>query len=335
MKMRTVISILAFTLIATPLTIAFSKSPAKAKPIVINLISSFPKGAVASQGGVYFVETVNRRGKGKIKINWKGGAEIIPTFDQPEALIKGVVDMGSMVTNYFAGVVPGCQVLELSTYHIEKHNPGTKVYDYMVKIFADKGLRYIGEYTGAPDTSNFYLYTRFKPKSLADLKGKKFRVAPLTRQFIESLGAEPITTPGSEIYLALERGVIDGFIWPYFASFNEMGFPKVVKYTINIPVYRGSLGMFMNLKSWNKLPKDVQDLMLKAQKDTQYWWEGFIGAVDARQQRQAKAAGMKFVKFSKPENKKYVELAQDSLWAYFKKTLKPKRYDDLRKLLVH
>lgn len=335
MRSKLVILMLVMGFVALTLTAAYDKSHAKGKPIKLNLVASFPKKSVASRAGAYFVETVNRQGKGKIKINWKGASEIIPTFDQPEAVIKGVIDMGAMVTNYFAGVVPGCQVMEVSRFNTADQGPGTKVYDYLVKMYAEKGIRYIGEYAGGLDTGNFYVYTRIKPESPGDLAGKKFRVAPLTRQFIEALGAEPITMPGSEIYLALERGVVDGFIWPIYASFNEMGFPKVVKYVIHLPVYRGVVGMFMNLKAWNKLPKDVQDLLLKVQMNTQYWWEGFLSAEDARQQKEAKAAGMQFVKFSRAENEKYIKLSQDALWAYFKKILSPKRYKELRQLLEY
>lgn len=333
MKSKLVILMLVMGFVALTLTVDVDKAYTKDKPIQLNMVGSFPRKSVTSRAGSYFVDTVNREGKGRVKINWKGAAEIIPTFDQPEALIKGVIDMGAMVTNYFAGVLPGCQVLELSSSYISDYAPGTKRYDYLVKMYAEKGIRYIGEYMGTPGTSCFYVYTRFQPKKLGDLAGKKFRVAPLTRQFIEALGAEPITMPGSEIYLALERGVTDGFIWPFFASFNEMGFPKVVKYAVHIPVYRGVIGMFMNLKSWNRLPKDVQELLLKAQTRTQFWWEGYIDAVDKRQKKEAKAAGMKFIKFSNSENKEYVQLSEDALWAYFKKILSPERYNDYRQLL--
>ncbi len=333
MKRKLVILSLALALIALPLMAACAKAPTQAGPITLDMISAFPKGTVMVASAEYFVKEVNRRAQGKVVFDWKGGPEVIPTFDQPEALIRGVFDFNHGVGNYFAGVVPGAYVMELSPYYPADTGPGTEAYDYRVKMWEEKGLRYIGEYPGAPDSGNFYLYTGFRPNSISDLAGKKYRVSPLTRHFIEALGAEPITMPGGDIYLALERGVVDGFIWPFFTAFTEMGWHEVIKYVIDIPVYRGLYGAFMNLDSWNQLPDDMQDLLLDVHKDTQSYWIGFIAAEEAKQERVTKKAGVEFITFSAAENQQFQQLSKDSLWAHFKGELSPDRYTELRQLL--
>ncbi len=331
MKARLVILTFVFFLA----TVLFLQAPATAKPITLNLVSSFPQNHLVSQFGNYFVQALNKQAKGELYINWKGGGEIIPTFDQPEALIKGVIDVGNIVPNYMAGVVPGAYVLEMSRLLPLEQGPGTAIYEYLVKMYAEKGIRYIGEYAGSHGTGSFYLFTRFKPQKLSDLAGKKIRVSPLSRQFAQALGAEPITMPPPDIYLAMERGVVDGFIWPFVAAFNEMGFPKVVKCAIDLPIYRGSMGMFMNLKVWNKLPKDLQKMILDVQRMAAVWGEGYYASAGPNQMKRAKAAGVEFIKFSKAENEKFVRLSQDMLWTYFKKILSADRYKKLRQLLEY
>lgn len=333
MKRKLVVLTLALALIALPLMAACAKSPTQAGPITLDMVTAFPKGTIMVAAADYFINEVNRRAQGKVVFDWKGGPEVIPTFDQPEALIRGVFDFNSGVGNYYAGVVPGSYVMELSKLRYTDTGPGTEAYDYRVEMWAEKGIRYIGEYPGKIDTANFYLYTRFKPNSLADLAGKKYRVSPATRHFIEALGGEPITMPGGDIYLALERGVVDGFIWPFFTAFTEMGWHEVINYVIDIPIYRGLYGSFMNLDSWNRLPDDMQDLLLDVHKETQTYWIGFVDAEEAKQERVTKKAGVEFIKFSEAENKKFQELSQDALWAHFKGELSPERYIKLRQLL--
>jgi len=317
------------------MTLALTTFSAEAETQNLNLVSSFPQNHLVSQFGNYFVQTLNKLEKDKLYINWKGAGEVIPTFDQPEALAKGVIDIGNIVPNYMAGVVPGAYVLEMSRLLPIEQGPGTPIYEALVDMYAEKNIRYIGEYAGSNGTGSFYLFTRFKPEKLSDISGKKIRVSPLTRQFIESLGAEPITMPPGDIYLAMERGVVDGFIWPFVAAFNEMGFPKVTKCVIDLPVYRGSMGMFMNMKSWNGISGEIQKKILDIQLLTAEWGEGFYASAGPNQMKQAKAAGLEFVKFSGAENEKYVKLSQDALWSYFKEILKPDRYTKLRQLLEY
>ena len=332
MRRKLVVLTLMALLITVPL-IAGCGPSAPAGPITLEMITAFPKGTLMVGSADYFVNEVNRRAAGKVVFDWKGGPEVIPTFDQPEALIRGVFDLHHGVANYYAGVVPACYVMDLSPYYPSETGPGTETYEYLVKLWEEKGIRYIGEYIGKPDSGNFYLYTTFRPKSLADLAGKKYRVSPATRHFCEAIGGEPITMPGGDVYLALERGVVDGFIWPFYTGFTEMGWHEVIDYVIDIPIYRDGYIAVMNLDSWNQLPNDVQDLLLEVNIDTQNYWLGFTEAEEAKQERVSKKAGVEFIKFSEAENKEFQKISQDVLWAHFKTELTSEQYTKLRQLL--
>jgi TRAP-type mannitol/chloroaromatic compound transport system substrate-binding protein len=54
-------------------------------------------------------------------------------------------------------------------------------------------------------------------KSLADMKGLKFRVGGFGGKVLEPLGVVPQNIPGGEIYQSLEKGTIDAAEWvgPY------------------------------------------------------------------------------------------------------------------------
>jgi len=332
-KIFFIITSLLILLVTLPMAASCTGTSAPSGPVTLDMVGAFPKGSPVAAPAKYFAEEINRRFGGQLVINWKGGPEVIPTFDQPDALIKGVFDVWYGAPNYWAGVLPGAHVLEVSKYYPADQGPGTEIYDYLVKMYEEVEVRYVIECAGAPDTANFYTYTNKPVQKPEDFAGQKIRVSPLTRQFVEAMGAEPVTMPGGDIYLAMERGVVDGFIWPTWAAFNEMGFQEVAKYYIDHPVYRGPLGINFNQSTWDQLSGDAQDLVIDVAKDTQSWALGWLTGQHDSQRGRAKKAGMEFVKFSQADGQRYVQLSQDALWAYFKTVVSPDRYTKLRQLL--
>src|SRR2546425_10758724 len=67
-------------------------------------------------------------------------------------------------------------------------------------------------------------------KSLADIKGLKFRIGGFAGRIIERMGGVPQNIPGGEIYQALEKGTIDAAEWigPY--DDLKLGFNKVAPF---------------------------------------------------------------------------------------------------------
>jgi TRAP-type transport system periplasmic protein len=89
-------------------------------------------------------------------------------------------------------------------------------------------------------------------------------VPPLTRFFVAGLGAEPVTLPPSDIYLALERGTVEGFTWPVYDGFINFGWQEVSKFMVAHPLYRNGTSIAVNLRKWNTLPEDAKKIMLDA-----------------------------------------------------------------------
>jgi TRAP-type C4-dicarboxylate transport system substrate-binding protein len=310
------------------------QSLAQSKPIVLNMVGAWPpKVSSAADIGIKYIETVNQLAKGKLVIKFKGGKEVVPTFDQPQALVRGVFDIWYGAPNYWAGIVKGGYFTELSPYEIPDNGPGSDLFNFMVKMYEKHGVRYLGHYSGDPDTGNHFMYTQKSIKGIGDLKGKKIRVPPLTRHFVRAIGAEPVTLPPGEVYLALERGTVEGFTWPYYDGFTNFGWQKVSKFVIGHPLYRDGITIKMNLAKWNSLPKDVQDIMLVAARKTQSWSRGWVSAYQAVQLVGMQKGGMKVVKFSDAEAKRWHDTAGSALWAHFKSVMSADDYAAARKLL--
>jgi TRAP-type C4-dicarboxylate transport system substrate-binding protein len=98
---------------------------------------------------------------------------------------------------------------------------------------------------------------------LADLKGKKVRVFNNTmRDFLAGVGATAVSMAFAEVVPALNNGVVDCGVTGSLSG-NTAGWPEVTK-----SLYPMSLGwsinvMAVNLNTWNRLDKRVQDFLLR------------------------------------------------------------------------
>ncbi|MBI3077583.1 MAG: TRAP transporter substrate-binding protein DctP [Deltaproteobacteria bacterium] len=292
-----------------------------------------PGVSPAADIGIRFMQEVNRRAGGKLTIEFKGASEVVPTFDQPEALVRGVFDVWYGAPNYWAGVVPGGYITELSRFEVPDNGPGSELFNFLVRMYEAKGVRYLGHYSGSPGTGNHFMHTQKNVTSLSAVKGMKIRVPPLTRFFVKAIGAEPVTLPPGDLHIALQRGTVEGFTWPFFDGFTNYGWQEVTKFIVLHPLYRDGTGIAMNLAKWNGLPRDLQGTILEAVRAAQTWSQGWIDAHHASQLALMTKAGMKAIKFSPTEAERWARTANEALWAQFKGVMSADSYSRARKLL--
>lgn len=318
---------------ATALGVMISFSGAQAQEVTLRMVGAWAPGfSPTAEVGKNFMENVNRLGEGKVKVQYIGADDVLPPFDQPEALVNGVFDVWYGAPNYWAGVVPGGDITELSPKTIPDGGPGSKLYDHMVKIYAAKGVRYIAHAAGDPGEGAHYVSTNFPVKSIDDLKGKKLRVAPLTRHFVKAVGAESITLPPSEIFLAMDRGTVDGFSWPVADAFTRYGWQTVTKYMINQPMYRSGGSLAMNLDKWDTLSPEVQEILLKAASETQTFALDWFDKNQKEQEAIMLKDKMEILPISPEESKRWTDTANEALWAYYETTLGKERVAEVKAL---
>ena len=100
-------------------------------------------------------------------------------------------------------------------------------------------------------------------KTVADLKGLKFRIGGFAGQVLQKLGVVPQQIPGGDIYPALEKGTIDAAEWVGPYDDEKLGFYKVAKYYYYPGWWEGGpeLDLMVNTKAWADLPKDYQAIL--------------------------------------------------------------------------
>ncbi len=82
-------------------------------------------------------------------------------------------------------------------------------------------------------------------RTLADFKGVKMRVPEgLGADIWRRAGVGVVTLPGSEVYTALERGVIEATDWGTLGMNNDLGYHRIAKYPVapRLPLHAGRRG---------------------------------------------------------------------------------------------
>lgn len=152
-------------------------------------------------------------------------------------------------------------------------------------------------------------------KSIDDIKGMKIRVMPLYIPFFRALGASPVTIPPDEIYTAMERGVVDGFMYVNVGP-ASWGLHEVTKYSIEPGVFQMEPATMVNMDRWKKIPPDLQALMMEIMQDMEYIASMRNVMLEQKEIQIRTEAGMKVIELPPEDAAKFVKTAYDTTWAY-------------------
>jgi len=286
-------------------------TPALADVVKIDAVTLAPKPVYINKPFKMFVDEVNTKFAGEVEINWRGGPEIMPPFKQAEGVRNGAVDMTYTSPSYYQGLVPTSGTMNLS-YKTYAEIAATNYHERMTELHAEKDLIFLGE---IPATQlNFVIYMGEEVSSLEDLKGKRIRVFPTLLPIVKALGAEPIVMGMGDIFTAMERGTIDGYMQGPLAQAKQ--FEGLVKTVIFPGVYRAGFPVLINKDTWGMMSTDLQQRLTTFLRDDfaprmDYIWGDDITDNIA----QMKAAGFNILELPADEAARYEQMAMDAAWA--------------------
>jgi C4-dicarboxylate-binding protein DctP len=248
--------------------------PAMAQsPIVIKfshvVASDTPKGKAAEK----FKELAEKYTGGKVKVEVYPNSTLYKDKEELEALQLGAVQMLAPSNSKFGPIgVREFEVFDLP-YILPDLATLRKVTDgplgaKLLKLLEPKGM------TGLAYWDNGFKHMTANKKLIApsDYKGLKFRIQSskvLEAQFRE-LGAIPQVMAFSEVYQALQTGVVDGQENTWSNIYTQK-MHEVQKYaTVTNHGYIGYV-VVVNKKFWEGLPPDIREACAKAMKEaTEY-----------------------------------------------------------------
>ena len=292
------------------LTVGFA-GVAGAGPIKLKAVSAWPVGFQSVDKFHEWIKIVNEKGQGKVQIELLGGPEVIPMPEQVGALRRGVMDVLLTAGGYTMGTIPEAYAFGLSRISpLEERESG--FYDLMNQIHQKYGLVYVGRAMGLVPLG--VLCTNKKVERPQELKGQKIRTVMIYDAFMRKLGAVPVTIAEPEIYTALERGVVDGFVAPLASGFTRPGFHEVVKYIVNHYFYQIPTHILANQKSWEKLPDDVRQILNDATHEIESTTVAYYRAIHDNELKKAQELGVEVIEFSPEDAKWFVDTAYEVGW---------------------
>jgi len=284
---------------------------AQARPkVVLKGISVWEKPLIWSKPLLELAERVEKKSGGELVIEWKGGPESVPPFQSAEAVSKGVFDIVQTSSTFYGSAVPDAIAIypeKASTKSL--HAAGAiKLLD---EIHREKfGVVFLGVSSSG---IGFTIVTKAPVRNLEFFKGKKIRTLPLYTPLLKALGAATVTIAPAEVYPALERGVVDGVAWPEM-GIEERKFHEVAKYLLLPTYYEVRSTMLMNRGAFEKLPPQLQKILMEAVLEVEEWGARTWREEVAREQERLRKLGMEFVKLPEPDASRFLTIARDAIW---------------------
>jgi len=155
-----------------------------------------------------------------------------------------------------------------------------------------------------------------------DVKGLKFRAAgPTFAQMWQSAGASIVSVPSNEIYNAFQTGVAEATDTSMgsFLSFRLYEQAKCLTVPGENALWFMYEPLLMSKKSFEKLDKNQQKVLLEAGKKAQKYYEDKAESVDAATIKAYKDHGVQIKSLSKAEFDKWIDVAKKSSYAEFSK----------------
>jgi TRAP-type mannitol/chloroaromatic compound transport system substrate-binding protein len=227
------------------------------------LASSFPKNLDTIFGASErFAKRVAQLTGGKFTIRAFAAGEIVPALEVMDAVRADTVEIGHTAAYYYVGkdaafafdcAVPFGLTSRQQTAWFE-HGGGR---DLMREFY--KGYNIIN-FMGGNTGTQMGGWFRKEIKTVADLKGLKMRISGLAGRTMARLGVVTQQLPAADIYPSLEKGTIDAAEWVGPYDDEKIGIYKVAPFYYAPGWWEAGpqLSFYINLKEWDKLPKEYQ-----------------------------------------------------------------------------
>ncbi len=215
---------------------------------------------------INFTKNVEKESNGRVKFKVYHSGQLYKGKEEFAAVERGDIDMSAPLDIYQTGIV---QELGISNLPFMWNSPASlqKTLDAGLWDLGinQKILKHNMVVLGVAAGGPYQFYAKdFKVVSPRDLKGKKWGVSGSTAcKAVELLGGAPTTMSSGELYMALQRGTIDGCTRPLLTGLGRKLYEVVENLSVTNMSYFCSF-LVINKEKWDSIPKDIQEIMKKA-----------------------------------------------------------------------
>lgn len=297
----------------------------------LRVVSFIPQAIPLATGFQTFIDDINDEFSDEVQMNWIGGPEVVSPFDLADAVRNGSIDVALISPSYYSGTVPASTTNNLSMKSYDEIR-GTGYYERLDELHAERGLKFWGEIPASD--IGFNIWVGDEISSLDDIAGMRVRVFPTALPFLEALDADTTVMPIGEIFTAMERGVIDGFVQGNQGWAPQYG--DVVSHYVSPQFYRAGFNVLVNQDTWNSFSDDLQqqletylrdDLAYRLEADS---WDEYL----AMGQQEIEDAGYVELKLEGDQAEEYLDMSLETAWALMRDDLGEDLANELMEMLV-
>jgi len=213
-----------------------------------------------------WIEEVNKALEGQFKIVDYPAGQLYGPKDMHKAVAKGRIDLGVVLQPAMLAMVPMVQGVYLP-FAFDNIDQVAEAYSgesrqIMEKAMEEKQIKLLWVIYLDP----VHLFSnKGNIKKVEDFKGLRvLSQSPIFSEILSALGAAPdASIPQTEQYMALKRSVSDSMAQSIVGGFFQKSY-EVAPYVTKINMSYANVLVCANLKSWNRLPKEAQAVMLNA-----------------------------------------------------------------------
>lgn len=258
-----------FASAAVGVTIVFTMAvpgQAVAEDVQWSMATPWSGGHWLDLGAKQFAELVGELTEGRVKIDVYPGGTLGSPLKVTETVQSGVAEVGHNWPSYDWGV-------DRAGVIFGGWSGGLTQEEYMMWLYNEGGAELWKEWRaelsdvvaipcGVLETEIF-LHSHKPVRNLEDYQGMKVRTSGAWAEIASTLGASTVTMPGSEVFSALERQVVDGIEWGGPGINMQAGFHKVAKYIITPGIHQpsGAHECMFNRDAWDSISENDQRMI--------------------------------------------------------------------------
>lgn len=295
-----------------------SVSAEKEGTIELKLAHFFPGTHPAETDFVQgWAKAIREATNGRVVITSYPGETLLKAADIYKGVVDGICDIGLSCFSYNSGRFPEIEAFEQPGIVYKNSKVASKVawegiQELNPKCVQDTKLLMVIA-TGPGD-----LFSKKPVYKLEDINGMQIRATGLTAETLQLAGAVPVGMPQSEAYEALSKGIVSGNLAP-LEVLKTWKHGEVTRYVTRTPfMYNTLFYVTMNLKKWNSIPEDLQQVIIDT--TLKFQDEVGIGLWDRQNEEALKWAieeeGMEIIELSEEEMARWIKAVEPMLDKY-------------------
>ncbi len=232
----------------------------RAKKVTLKLATSWPAHFPILGGAAdFFSQRVNEVSGGSLEVKIYPKNTLVPALEVFDAVSAGAIDIFHSGPYYWKGKNSALSLIGGIPFGFTANEMNAwMMFEGGLELWGEIYKKYnLYPMLGGNVDSQMGGWFRKEINSLSDLNGLKMRIPGLAGEVVSRLGVNPVLLPAGDIFLSLERGVIDATEWVGPALDIKMGFYKVAKHYYSGWHEPGSIIEFsMNLKKFKSLSNE-------------------------------------------------------------------------------